>query len=315
MKVERRHELEKNELLLWINSLTAGIKPYQNAILGVVLLVLVILIAYTVLSRRSAQSAAVAWDDLYSAMGSDTMSPIQFEELVKKHSGTTTAHWAALLAAEIHLERGCNELFTNKATAREDLDRAREQFLQILDETRVDVLRERATFGLAQTDEALGNLPKAIESWSSPALQKAGQKPDRGYRGVLNLWPNGSYTVVAEARIAELERPATAKFYDDFARWEPKPSSSEGPGKPGVRPPTDLMLPDDKPLYSPGELLKPDAKGAGEVKPGELLVPSPKKPPAKETTPEAKPATKPSPQAPPKENVPKPVEKPAKPAP
>lgn len=291
MKVERRHELEKNALAAWIASVITRVKPYQNAILGSVLLALVVLLVYSWLTKRSSAESAAAWDELLATMPAGRADPQKLEKVVADHPGTTTAHWAGVLAGEAYLAIACDELFADKAEARDHLENAREDFRKVLEETRVAALRERATYGLAQADEAAGDLDKAIESWSDSGGKQSGQKADRGYRGVLNLWPNGTYAVAAEARLKDLERAGTKRFYDDFARWEPRPKAvPEGPGKPGLRPPTDLTLPEDA-VFSPPDLEKEGPKKSDDSKPAfpEFAPEKPKGPAEKPASPPAKP--------------------------
>ncbi|HUU21605.1 MAG TPA: hypothetical protein VM389_03635, partial [Phycisphaerae bacterium] len=214
-----------------------------------------------------------------------------------------------------------DELFNTKVSAREELRKAEKRFRVVLDggkvldegkefdKCRIDSIRERATFGLAQTSETAGDLEKAMESWSSPALKESGQKPDRGYRGVLNLWPTGTYAAMAQKRLEDLQRPSTRIFYDDFAKWEPRPPLADEPGVPGVGPSTDLTVPDDRPVFTPTDPTKPDAGGAKpsgfpqpDLTPDEKPAPVPKEKPAPE------PATKAT-------AAPVPKEKPVKPAP
>ena len=51
MKSQRRHELEQNELAQWLGGLIAKLKPYQNFLLGVLLVLLVGTVAYAIWSR------------------------------------------------------------------------------------------------------------------------------------------------------------------------------------------------------------------------------------------------------------------------
>jgi len=289
MKSERRHELETNELADWIGGLIAKIKPYQNAILGVVLLGAVAGAVYAWMSRQSAAESGAAWDELYSVMLSGTSNPADFDAVATSHPGTTTAHWATVLSGEVRLARGCNELFTRKDLGREELKKAEERFLAVLEKCPIDTLRERATFGLAQTHEAQGDLGKAVESWSSPALKDSGQKPDRGYRGVMNLWPGGTFANMAQKRVDDLETPSTKAFYGYFAKWKPKSPLDDESASPGVRPPTDLVLPDERPLYKPGGLTSP-----GKAKPSGFpeASPGPAKKPASEPAPKEGPSPK-----------------------
>ena len=162
----------------------------------------------------------------------------------------------------------------------------------MLDECRQDNLRERTTFGLAQTDEAAGDLQKAAESWSSPTLKESKQKADRGYQGVLNFWPDGTYADLARRRLEDLREPSTRAFYDRFAKWEPKQPLAEEPGTPGLRPSTDLILPDEKPLYTPMDPTSPSPGRPGKAGPSGFPQPEPgpAEKPAPEPSPEKRPA-------------------------
>ncbi|HPP53336.1 MAG TPA: tetratricopeptide repeat protein, partial [Thermoguttaceae bacterium] len=233
--------------------------------------------------------AEAAWQEVLMNMAVAREKPSELEKTAENFTGSEPGQWAALLAAEAYLANGCDALFQNKAEAREYLNRSRELFQRVLDESRNEMLRERATFGLARADEAAGDLEKAIESWSSPSA-KSGQA-DRGYQGVLNLWPKGAYAEAAKARLEDLKRYSTKKFYDDFVRWTPRPLPPE-PGDSVLKAKTgpELTIPEG-PVFTPGEL--PNAKT------------SEKTPPAQEQGTESK--TVPSP--PPPSSPPEPLQK------
>lgn len=254
MRTERRHELEENLLANWLASVLVKIRPYQNAIWGTVLLVGLAVVVYTWVVRRSAGEAEAAWQEVLTNMAVAREKPEELEKTAENLAGSEPGQWAALLAAEAYLANACDALFQNKAEARDALNRSRQLFQRVLDESRNEMLRERATFGLARADEAAGDLDKAIESWSTPSAKQTG-RADRGYQGVVNLWPQGAYAQAAKARLEDLKRYSTKKFYDDFARWTPRPLPPE-PGdsilksKPGP----ELTVPEG-PVFTPGELL------------------------------------------------------------
>ncbi|MCS7305012.1 MAG: hypothetical protein NZ602_07890 [Thermoguttaceae bacterium] len=256
MKTERRHELEENLLARWLVSVFRKIQPYQNVILAGIILVLVVIVVYEWLSRRTAGKAEAAWEEIFTSLDVGREDPSVLEKVAQNHGETEAGQWAALLAAEGYLAKACDSLFTNKTEARDYLNRSRQLFERLLNQTRNEVIRERATFGLARADEAAGDLDKACESWSSSSARQAGQKADRGYRGVLNLWPDGAYSEAAKQRLEDLQRYRTKKFYDDFARWEPPPAVPHPPetaSKPKTSP--ELPVPEG-PIYTPGQLLK-----------------------------------------------------------
>ncbi len=243
MKSERRHELQHNALADWIGRNFQAIRPYGNAILAVISLVLLIAVGWLWWSRQVAAGDATAWNELYLAQVNN--NPGELMDVAEKHPGTRVGHWAAVVAGDMHLAMGCEQLFTNKATAAQDLRKAVESYLRVLQDSQTPMLRERATFGLARAYEALsgtrqsqGELDKAVET----------------YQTVVDKWPDGAYTEMARQRLDDLKRPATKEFYDKFAQYDPKPAFTEQPGAPGEKLPfsTDA-LPDFPDLPKPDD--------------------------------------------------------------
>jgi hypothetical protein len=232
MKSERRHELQHNELLDWLRTTGERIKPYQNMIIGVALLAAVGIAAYSLWSRRSAARDTGAWEAMDQAMQSDLpgyarqyfRNPQDFDKVAEQHPDTSAGDWAAVMAADLHRLRGTEALFSDKATAKEELNAAVEKYKEAL-KSRSSMLRERATFGLAQALEALGNrLDDAIAR----------------YKEVTQQWPKGMFASVAANRVQELQKEDTKHFYDQFASatMQPRtPLKDELPAMPGARSP------------------------------------------------------------------------------
>ena len=222
MKRERRHELHHNELLEWLNKVFQTVGPYTNLILGVLLLAVVATAAWTWWTRSSTGKQASAWAELYGAVS--TQNPAEVLSVAERRPGSNVAQWAAVVAGDMYLSQGCDELFQSKATAGQELRKAVDEYLTVLKESRSEMLRERATFGLARAYEALagtregqGGLDKAIGR----------------YEEVIQNWPDGTYTALAEQRLKDLNSQATKAFYDKFAKYEPQRSYPGQPGIPG----------------------------------------------------------------------------------
>ncbi len=235
MKSQRRHELEQNELALWLGEVIQKIKPYQNLLLGLLVAVLLGMVAYALWNRQTGSRSAAAWAALFEAMESNDV--FQYDHIIEQYPGTTAAEVAAALAGDYHLTAGCRLLFENKATANQELRSASEYYLQVLESSDESSLRERATFGLARALEAQArDLDEALAR----------------YREVVENWPDGAFAVAAQRRIEDLQRPETKAMYDRFAKFDPAPAFSDEPGVPGQRPPFDLdSLPEGSPLFTP----------------------------------------------------------------
>lgn len=291
MKSEERHKLHENALAKSLIGVVESIAPYANAILAVILLVVVVFGVWRWWQSQSAYAAANAWDDLYRAVASNDTAGL--DRIVEQNQGTEVASWAAILSADMHLASGCQDLFTNKATAGQELGKAVEKYMQVRSESRTPVLRERATYGLARAYEALSGTRK-----SEGELGKAIQH----YKEVVKNWPKGTYAGAASRRLEDLEQSSTKSFYDKFAKHDPQPAFAPGgPGQPlfdSKSLPEGGAVPDFSKLMN--EAVKADKDEAKPVaeeakpaaEPTKTPAPEAKEPAAPAPAKEAKPAEK-----------------------
>lgn len=257
MKSERRHELQHNELAEWLAKTAEEIRPYQNLILTVVLVVLVAILGYTLWSRQSAAHASQAWDELSAAIASN--DPAKIAKTMEDYPATTAASTAAVVLADSQLAQGCDQLFKSKALAQQELQKAIGLYQTVREESRLESLKERATFGLARAKEALGELEPAGEL----------------YQEIVTKWPKGTFTAASQQRLEDLKRPAIKTLYDDLRKFDPKPAFS---GEPGERPKFDASnLPKEGAASMPeiAKDQKPDekAKEPDNAKDGEKKAP------------------------------------------
>lgn len=257
MKSQRRHELEQNELAQWLGEVIGKVKPYQNVLLGALIVLLLGALAYALWSRQTGSRSAAAWTALFEAMESNDV--LGYDDIIEQYPGTTAADFAAALAGDYHLSEGCRLLFENKANANQELRKATEYYLQVLEASDESSLRERATFGLARALEAQArDLDEAVAR----------------YREVVENWPDGAFAVAAQRRLEDLQRVETKALYDRFAKFDPKPAFGDEPGVPGQKPPFELdSLPEGAPLFTPSSPFgsspaeKPEG---GAAPPGEI---------------------------------------------
>jgi len=233
MKSERRHELQHNELADWMTNVIEKTKPYANVILGGVLLVAIVAVGWSWMARQSRDEAAQAWEDFYDALASRSFTDLN--GVAEHYPGSDAARWAKVVVGDLRLAEGCDELFTSRAGANQELEKARECYDDVLAECSDPAIRQRAAFGLARAWEAQGKLDKAAECYKQA------------------LVPEGAYALMAKARIAALADPATKRFYDEFAQFDPKPAYRQGPIEP-----LDLDKFKNLDVPSPGTLLFPE---------------------------------------------------------
>ena len=278
MKSERRHELQHNALLDWLMQSGAKSKPYLNGILLALVVVLLGFVGYRWMSTTSAARQAAAWDSVFSSVGGGDIA--RLDQTVDDYPNTTAAHWAAVIAGDMRLAAGCQELFTTKATAADQFQKALEKYELVLDSSRDDVIRERATYGLARTYEAMAGTRQSQEDLDNAK---------REFKKIVQ-WPNGAYVKAAQARLDALNQTSTKEFYDALAAWEPRPAitspdgldnlnipfGNSGEGLNVGQPPKDLFAaPSDKTDDSTqapasGEPAEPAGQPPAEAVPAEV---------------------------------------------
>jgi predicted negative regulator of RcsB-dependent stress response len=211
MKSERRHELQHNALADWLATTYQQVQPYQNLILGVVLLLAVGMLAYRVWDWQSHARSAQAWlalDRAQPIVGSNPLGEGELERVVEHYQGSPAGNWAAISAADAELAGGASRLFSNKGLANDQLAKAVERYQGVLKTVRHAMTRERVTFSLGRALECQNKLPEA----------------ENCYKDVLKNWPDGAFTRAASLRLADIQQPVTKWFYDQFAAYNPKPA-------------------------------------------------------------------------------------------
>lgn len=249
MKGERRHELQQNDLLIWVNNVVLAVKPHVATILAVVLLVVVATVGWTMWQKTRNIESAGSWDRLYAAVASGQPSVV--DGVASERPGSDVSCWASVMAGDMYLGQGCQQLFTSKATAGQDLRKAVDQYRTVLKASRNSVLRERASFGLGRAYESLAGTRQ-----SQGELQEA----IKSYKEVVENWPDGAYAGMAKQRLDDLQRKDTLAFYDQFAQFDPQPEYTPlPPGDAG--PKFDLDALDDNMVPDFSKALNLDLDG------------------------------------------------------
>lgn len=279
MKSERRHELQHNDLLVWVNSVVERIKPYGTLIMLLVVLAVVAFAGWRWWSRQAQADTAYAWDELFGAMNSG--DPAVVSDVAEQQPNSEVGQWAGLVAADMYLSNGSRQLFDSKATAAQDLRKSVDGYLSVLQVSRSSTIRERATFGLAKAYESLAGTRQ-----SEGELEKAVQY----YQEVASTWPDGAFAGIANQRIEDLQRKETREFYDKFAQYDPQPAYTDEAPPGGAEPTLDLRSLDEGTVPDHTEAIKPGAAPSAEDEAAGAM-------PASETAAEPAAEAKPQPEA------------------
>jgi tetratricopeptide (TPR) repeat protein len=165
--------------------------------------------------RQSASEASASWDQLFASLDNDRI--VELGKIAEQNPNSEIGLWAAVVSGDLHLAKGCQEIFANKAIASQDLQKALDEYTKVRGETRNALLRERAVFGLARTYEALSGTRR-----SQGELDKAIQN----YQDLVDHWKDGPYYSQAKDRLEDLGTSDAKTFYDKFAHFDPQPKFS-----------------------------------------------------------------------------------------
>lgn len=272
MKSERRHELQHNMLAEWLITTYTQIKPYQNAILGVVVLLLVAVAGYKWWSVYSANRNTEAWEAVDKAMKGPNGA--EMEKVLTQHPASSAAPWAAIQAGESYHHSALEALLSDKETAGKELSKAVELYQNALKDANSPMISQRATFDLARALESQAVTVEPKESQGK--LDEAA----RYYKQVRDQWPNGLYADEATKRLKDLETAATQSRYEQLALYTPPQSpapdaakDSTGTKTPSATPGSGLLGPllDNPPSdpalsYEPLKVLRGTGTGGAESK-------------------------------------------------
>lgn len=278
MKAQHRHELQTNQLAEWLEVKLEQIKPYTQAIIGVLVAAAVLFGVYLYLKQMDHSAAQAASNQLVAAMNSfDPLKDLQ--ATIENHPDTPPAIVAQLLLGERLLQTGSNQLYSNKAEGKSSLGKAADAFLTAETSANDPMLREWALFGLGRAHESLNDLDRARAD----------------YEKLLKDYPSGSLAASAKNRLQTLSKQSTKEFYDWFAKQDPQPLSIQRePGSPGQKPIFDLSdpttIPAETDVQLPSSLDGTKTPNSPPAEPKPAAEPTSSAPPA-ESQPEKSPAT------------------------
>ncbi len=85
-------------------------------------------------STIAPQGAAKAWQRFHAAVNQQNLP--ELDDLAEQFPSDQIGQWSALQAADIRLLQGSQAMFTHRATAVQDLDRAVDEYTQVIERSR-----------------------------------------------------------------------------------------------------------------------------------------------------------------------------------
>lgn len=227
MKSERRHELDNNELLDWLSNLGQSIKPHVNLIILGLCIAAVIIFAINWKTGDSQAQLAESSNLLVANYNKVQQGggPEELDRVANAYPDTGAGVIAMVVAADIRLGQGIDNISVDKDVAAEDIDSAIKGYERVLKSTSDPILRERARYGLGQAQETLGQADAAKKQ----------------YESLVKEFPEGTFTETARSRLIALEQPSMVAFFDEFNKFDPKAVVEQPEGSDTPLSPSGLM--------------------------------------------------------------------------
>lgn len=220
---DRRHELQQNDLAIYLGRINQAIEPYSKAIAVVVGGLVVAAIGWVLYSSQQTGQRSDATLNLIEAM--DGQDPEILKGVSEQYGDTLPGQWAKLYQANQYLADGVDSLFADRDNAVALLGDAKMAYEKSLVGATDPLLVSRAHFGLARTHESMGELAEAVSE----------------YKKVIEAGESDAMIEKATNRIAALEKPATKDFLAWFADQDFSPADpSLPPSLPGSESLPDL---------------------------------------------------------------------------
>ena len=243
MKSERRHDLQTNELAGTLGSGIEKVQPFVQYVVGGLVIAALAAIGWGVYTSFARKNAAAAWTEYYFTL--NTGDAESFKAIADKHPGSAAAVWAQQTAGDEYLADGIDALYRDRGQGTELIKNAIKSFEEVSQSAPSDDLKTRATLGLAQAHEALGEIDKAKDL----------------YQEVISAGLQPAITTVATNRVAFLNSQAGKDFYAWFDKLKPAPAAPpKMPGDLSV-PPTSPNLQFDTPAIDTSKLELPPVQG------------------------------------------------------
>ncbi len=219
MKSERRHELETNDLADWLGHTVSTLQPYFKTVLAAALLLIAVLLGRSMLASSSQRQNDESWSAFFASR--TLQSAEAMRDVAKQFPRAKATPWALQLAGEFGLREGIEKLLVDRDKAKEILTQSAEDYRLAIEKASDEAVRKRATLGLAQVYETLGDFEQATTQ----------------YQKVVAEWPGDPLAELAQRRGDFIERKDTLAFADWFKQQKMDPTPPPSATDLNVKPP------------------------------------------------------------------------------
>ena len=247
MATTEKSKSSENELAKVVEKSLPFLDKHGNTLLLAVAGVL----ALAALIIFATKWSSTGGDDQGWAMISAANATEDYAKIAEDYPGTNVGMWAKLIEADSYQQSAVQLSFTDREASRNELERAKKQYDELLKMTLPREIEEKALFGLAKCAEigCDGDTGEAIAA----------------YEAVVAKFEDSIYKDSVEQRVADLKRADSKEFYTFWGAQNPKPGDRIPPSDTGASPfgsqsvtlpETPLLL--QQPGFNPMETSSPE---------------------------------------------------------
>ena len=234
-KTERRHELQQNDLAVYLERANKRIEPYSKQILVGILLVLAVGVAYSFYNSERAAEASMATMELIQNTNVPSQDSEALSNINTNYIETSAGKLAKLYEGMALVSQGNQDIYTERAAAEESLEKGIQVLTDTANSTDDTLIESRAHLGVALANVTLGNNEAAIAA----------------YKQVIEANESEAMVDNAKSRIESLSNPSTQEFANWFKTADFTPAALPNLD-PALPPASDLPEMPDFDLNLPG---------------------------------------------------------------
>lgn len=218
---KQTEQLEKNELVEWLDQKFGHLRPYVGQILFGIVALIALIFAAAFFFKSRADLQATQWQNLSSAINTFSLDrqTSHLLNLAEEYPDAESSMWALQLAGDVELRNGLSTLNSDTSAAMRNLEKAKKAYQKLLDSPvkKNPELLQRATYSMAYCLESLGEFEEAKKI----------------YQKIVDEAGSSVYGEPAKLALTRLAQPEIVAFYEAYKKTAVAPLG-ELPKRPDI---------------------------------------------------------------------------------
>jgi tetratricopeptide (TPR) repeat protein len=218
---KQTEQLEKNELIEWLDQKFGHLRPYASQIVFGIVALIALSFAAAFFFKSRADLQASQWQNLNSAINTFALDrqTSHLLNMAEEYPDVEASMWALQLAGDVEMRNGLSTLNSDTSSAIRNLEKAKKAYEKLLESPvkKSPDLIQRATYSLGFCLESLGEFDEAKKI----------------YQKVIDEAGSSVYGEPSRLALARLAQPEIVAFYEAYKRTAVAPVG-ELPKRPDI---------------------------------------------------------------------------------